>query len=477
MRSMLLLVALIGATGCAIQPPPEPIAVPVAPSFRAATDSAYSADPPLTAFWTELGDSTLARLVDEALRASPDLRASAARLRSASASRRFTSFDYFPTVTASGGYARTRLSTAQAPGIPSGFEEDIWDAGVDVSWELDVFGRVRRNVAGQSALEAAAGEDLRDVQVALVAEVGRNYFELRGAQGQLAVAQQNAENQRRTLQLTEERLDAGRGTAFDRERASAQLSGTLAIIPQLEAQVASAIFRLGVLLGRPPASLADTLITPVALPTLPARPKVGTPELILARRPDVRSAERQFAAERAFVGAARAEYLPRLSVGGGAGYTATEFDALGNSGTSRFSIGPVISWPFLNLGRVKAGVDIARARADEARARYDQTVLRALEEVENALVSYERAQTRLTHLQQAAESGERAAELARLRFDEGVADFLQVLDAERTLLDAQDRLAQGRTDVVTAFVALYRALGGTWPVEDSGGRRGPERRG
>jgi outer membrane protein, multidrug efflux system len=464
MRSLMLSALLLaGAAGCAPQPQLQAIAVPLAPAFRAATDSTYTAAPPVAAFWTELGDSILGRLVGEAVRGNLDLTESAARVREARANRQLSGYDFLPTVIAVGSYTRQRLSGTSFPGIPAGFEQRSWDAGVDASWELDLFGRIRRNVAGQSALEDAAGEDLRDLQVALVAEVGRTYFELRGAQGQLAVAQRNAENQRRTLQVTQDRLDAGRGTAFDRERASAQLSGTLANIPLLETRVANAIFRLGVLLGRPPASLADTLSVAAELPALPARPSVGTPEVILAHRPDVRSAERQLAAEQSFMGAAQSDYLPRLSVGGTAGFTSNTFGSLAGAGTSRFAVGPVISWPALNLGRVKARVDGARARSEGARARYDRMVLRALEETESALVVYDRSQARLTHLRQAAEASERAADLARLRFEGGIADFLQVLDAERSLLDAQDRLAQGRTDTVTAFVSLYKALGGAWP--------------
>lgn len=460
----------IFSAGCAIQPRPQTSSVPAPTSFLSAVDTAYSSETPVDAFWIELGDSALGRLVTEALRANLDVRAAEARVRSARANRQLASYDYFPTVTAGGGYTRQRLSGESFPGLPGAVEQDLYDAGVDGSWELDVFGRIRGNVAGQNALERAAQEDVRDVQLLLASELGRIYYELRGAQGQLAVAQRNAENQRRTLQITEDRLDAGRGTAFDRERASAQLSATLASIPELETRVASAIFRIGVLLGRPPAALADALAAPAELPDLPEKPRVGTPDLLVRQRPDVRSAERQLAAQTAFVGAARAEYLPRLSVGGSAGFTSNSGDSFGESETSRFLIGPVLSWPLFDLGRVKARVGAARARADEARASYDQTVLLALEEAETALVAYDRSRARLTHLREAAAASERAVELARLRFDEGVTDFLQVLDAERTMLEAQDRHARGRTDAVTAFVALYRALGGAWPVEGSGDR-------
>jgi outer membrane protein TolC len=187
---------------------------------------------------------------------------------------------------------------------------------------------------------------------------------------------------------------------------------------------------------------------------------------IIRRRPDVASAERRVAAERALVSAAKADYLPRLGVGGSAGFTASRFDSLTERGTFRYAVGPVITWPALNLGRVKARVDQSRARAAEAEAFYGQTVLLAQQEVETALVRYRTARERVAQVQSAAAASERAAELARLRFSGGVADFLQVLDAERTQLDAEDQLARGRTDAATAYAALYKALGGAAPISE-----------
>jgi NodT family efflux transporter outer membrane factor (OMF) lipoprotein len=297
------------------------------------------------------------------------------------------------------------------------------------------------------------------VQRVIAAELASSYFELRGAQEQLEVARGNAENQRRTLQLTRDRLDAGRGNAFDTERAQAQLSTTLASVPTQESRIAAATHRIGVLIGRNPDSVGAELAASCPLPALPEMPPVQVDSLILAR-PDVRAAERRLAAETAFVGAAKADYLPRFSVGGTAGFTSTSIDSLGNSGSSRFAVGPSVSWPAFNLGRVKAGVDAAKALQAEAQAQHEQTVLLAREEAATALVAYAKARERLGRLTEAADASGRAADLARMRFEGGVADFLQVLDAERSLLAAQDQLAQGRTDAITALVAVYRALGG-----------------
>lgn len=331
-----------------------------------------------------------------------------------------------------------------------------------LSWELDVFGRVRRSLEGRSALLDSTEEDVRDVQVLVAAEVARAYFDLRGAQDRLSVAGRNAENQRRTLELTRDRLELGRGNALDMERAQAQLSSTLATVPALEAEISATRHRIAVLIGQPPAAVELELSDGDAHPVLPSDRAVPDPESVIRQRPDVRSAERRRAAGAAFVSAARASYLPRVSIGGVAGYTASAFDALGNAGSPRYAIGPVLSWPLFDLGRVKAGVDAARADEAEAVARYEQTMLSALEEVETSVTTYQKARERLGHLEEAAAASERATEIARLRFEEGGTDFLEVLDAERTQLEAQDRLSAGRTGATSALVGLYRALGGRW---------------
>lgn len=441
-------------------PPPSPRTVPAV-----AGDTVT----PVGEYWRALGDTTLNRLLDQALSGNLDVEAAQARIRGARAVKLEATLDFVPTVTAIGGYTRQRLSGATFP-IGNGTfpDQDIWDAGFDASWELDVFGRIRRGVQARGALVGAAEEELRDIRVSLAAELARVYFELRGAQEQLAVAQRNGENQRRTLELTRQRLDAGRGTAFDTERAQAQLSITLASVPRFEAQVAAAQYRLGVLVGRPPATVARELEQAAAMPSLPATVAVAAPDSLIRRRPDVAAAERRIAAEHAFVGAAKAEYLPRLDLGGSAGFSSADFGDLGGDGTFRYAVGPVITWPALNLGRVKARVDVARSLEAEARARYNQTVLRALEEVETALVSYRTSLGRVDRFDEAAQASARAAELARLRFTGGVADFLQVLDAERTQLEAEDQLAQSRTEASIAYAALYKALGGEWtPVTEA----------
>src|SRR5216117_785369 len=477
MRSAILL-GLVALSACA--PGYRSAGVPLPASFREAGDTAQTtslatsdsgaavavvreqaAAAGTTDYWTQLGDTTLSRLIGEVARANLDVRSARARVNAARSAKTRSALDLTPGAIVSGGYARQRLSTASFPGATGVFpDQNVWDAGVTASWDLDVFGQIRQTVQAQGALVSVAQEELRDVQVSLTAELARTYFELRGAQEQLAVARQNAENQRRTFEVARVRADAGRGSAFDTERAQALLSTTLASIPAHEAQVAAAQYRIGVLVGRPPAAVAAELDPPGQIPALPDSVSIGTPEAVVRGRPDVVAAERLAAAQGALVGVAKASYLPRITIGGSAGYVAPEIRTVGARGTLRYAVGPVITWPLLNLGRVKAEVDVAAAREDAARLQYRGVVLAAVADLEVTISQYRAARQRLELLAGASTASQHAAELALLRFTEGATDLLQVLDAQRTQLEAQDRLVQARIDAASAYAALYRAVGG-----------------
>jgi NodT family efflux transporter outer membrane factor (OMF) lipoprotein len=414
------------------------------------------------------GDPVLDELIATALETNPGVRAVEARIEGARAARFETTLDLAPRVTAVGGYTRQRASGAIFPDFGDGRlpDQDVWEVGTQLRWELDAFGRVRRSLSGRSALVGAAEGDVGAVRVRLAAEVATAYYRYRGDEDRLAVARRNAENQQRTLDLTLERLEAGRGTALDTERARAQLSTTLASVPALQASLAALRHRIAVLLGRDPGAPIEELAAGAAAAELLELPeKLAVPDgaSLVMERPDVRSAARRRAAGEAFVGSAKAEYLPRFSLQGGAGYTAEAFDAIGDSGTFRYGVGAVVEWPLFDLGRVKARVDAAQAEEAEVRELYTNTVLEAREEVETSIVAYNMARERLRHLVDAADASERATELARLRFESGATDFLEVLDSERRLLEAQDGLSAGRTDAAAALVAVFRALGGVWP--------------
>ncbi|MEP6733228.1 MAG: efflux transporter outer membrane subunit [bacterium] len=416
-------------------------------------------------FWREIGDSTLVTLVDEALRSSPSTESAEARLMGARASRRLAALDFVPSVTATGSAIRSQQSIAQIPGLTSQLpHQDLYDVGFDANWELDVFGRVQRNVRAQSAFVTSAEHALEDVQVSLASEVARTYFELRGAERQLAVARRNAENQERTVSLTTDRLTAGRGTAFDTERARSVLQLTLAAMPTIESQIVAHRHRLATLIGRTAGALPASVLASADLPKLPDSLRVGATDELVRRRPDVLQAERQVAANGLLVGSARADYMPRLSIGASAGYSSTRFQSLTSNGNSRLLIGPVLSFPLLDIGRVRQRVDIAEARSDEARVQYTATLLQATEEAETALVAYDRAHARVMLLTEAVRASTHASELAQQRFEAGLTDFFQVLDAQRTQLDAETQLASAHTTAATALVAVYKSVGGVWPV-------------
>ena len=416
-------------------------------------------------FWRDLGDTTLARLVAEAMREGTDVRTAEARLDAARASRRLSAFDLAPTVTAGGSALRTRQSMAQVPGLTAPLpQRDLYDVGFDAGWEVDLFGRVRQGVSAQGAFADASESSLEHVRVSLAAEVARAYFELRGAQRQLGVASRTADLQRKTLKLTEDRLAAGRGTAFDVERVRAALALTLAAVPGVRAQISAAALHVTMLLGRAPNSAPSDFAPEVPLPRLPDSLTVEGSRELVQHRPDVIAAERQMAAQSMLVGAAKADYLPRLTLGLSAGYTANELQSLTRTGTSRVLFGPIVSYPLLDLGRVKQRVSIAESHREEARMQRAATVLQATEETERAVVTFNAARERLRILDDAVRSSERAADLAQQRFEAGLTDLLQVLDAQRTLLDAESQLIQGQTAAATSLAAFYKATGGSWPA-------------
>jgi outer membrane protein, multidrug efflux system len=463
LAGLALPIALLVLAGCAVGPNYVKPDTPLAQKFAGAEGGPYSSEDAAAKFWTQFGDQTLDRLVDDALDANHDLRIALARLIEARATRRQAQFDLAPTVTASGGYTRERFSQVESPtGAP--FNVHYYDAGFDAFWELDFFGRVRRGVEAQSAEVQGAEAGLRDAQVSVTAEVARTYFELRGEQTRLAVARHNVDNERETRALTQARLEAGSGTELDTARAQSQLSATLATIGPLEADVARSIHSLSVLTGREPNALNELLAPARELPDLPRITAVGDPASLLRRRPDIRIAERRLAASTALVGVAIGDLFPKVTFTGSFTYSAPETNSLGNSSSRGYVVGPGISWPAFDLGRVRAQVAGSRARADVALAAYEQSVLRALEETEDALVTHARTRESLKDATDSAQASLTAARLARTRYEGGVVDFLVVLDAERTQLEAEDRLAQSRTDAATSLIAVYKALGGGWQM-------------
>jgi multidrug efflux system outer membrane protein len=456
---VLALAAFLSA--CAVGPDYRPPRVSPPDSFVNVDAAQFSSEDVERDFWKSFGDSQLDALVEEALVANHDIRIATARLREARALRGEAQLDFAPTLTTSAGRTEARGSVRQvAPSANASREQDFYDAGFDAVWELDLFGRVRRGVEARSAEVQAAEADVYSTQVSITAEVARNYFELRGAQQRLAVARRNADNQRETLRITTARLDAGRGTELDTSRARAQLAATLATIPDLETTVTRNTLRLGVLVGRSPEALMSQLSAPQKLPVLPVAQRIGTPELLLRRRPDIRSAERSLAAATAEVGVATGDLFPRITFVGRWGFNAADRSELGNAGSESYSFGPSIQWAGFDLGRVRQRIKQREASAERSLAVYEKTVLQALEETDASLTAYAKAIVKQAHLQGSASASSQAATLARARYESGAADFLTVLDAERSSLVAEDQLAQSETQAATALLATYKALGG-----------------
>ncbi len=468
MRKFLAVSVLATAAlcACAVGPDYQRPMTPLPPQFVNVGQPGFNGAEVEARFWMLFEDPRLDQLVNDALTANKDIKRARANLRASRAARRLAGFDLFPTVTAAGRYTQTRESRNQLPAIisPDRTLDDV-DVGFDALWELDFFGRVRRGIQAARAEEQVSAATVRDVQVTVTAEVARNYFVLRGLQEQLAVAVRNADNQSQTLKLTQVRLEAGRGTELDSSRAEAQLKTTLAGVPPLESSIATTIYRLSVLTGRLPDALTSELQPRQPLQSLPVLNAIGDPATLLRRRPDIRIAERSLAASTARIGVAVGDLFPKVTFTGSIGYDAATFRGLGKSGSDTYGVGPGISWAAFDLGRVGARIKIARAQAEADLAAYEASVLGALEETEGALITYGRAQSRRELLTQAANASERAADLARQRFQGGLTDFVNVLEAERDALSVQDSLAQSRTQTATALVAVYKALGGGWMDE------------
>lgn len=461
--SALALALAITLAGCAIGPDYQQPQSNT-PNAFGTEDSAYASESPLAQFWTVFNDDTLNTLIQYALQRNHDVRIALANFNEARALRRETQFDQVPTFNASAARQRTRISADESV-TGEARTETLNTGGIDATWELDLWGRVRREIESSRASEQAVAADLRAAQISVAAEVARNYFELRGAQDQLAVAQRNADNQTETLKIADARLDAGRGTEFDTSRATAQLNSTLATLPALRANIETSVHRLSVLVGEQPMALHALLSPAKELPPLPRLVQIGKPEDLLRRRPDIGAAERRLAAATANIGVAKGDWFPRVNFIGEIGFSANRADRIGDAATATYGFGPSIQWAALDFGRVHARVDQAQARAQGAMALYEQTVLRALEETENALVSYRETRKQLDYLQASVSASARASELAHLRFENGSSDFLDVLEVERTQLEADANYARARTSAATTLIALYKALGGGWEIE------------
>ncbi len=459
-----LIVLLLLSTACAVGPEYVLPETTVPDDFATEDNSFYSSAATEIEWWRGLQDDTLNQLIEQAVAHNHDLRIAQTNVNAARALLGEGRYEQYPIVTSSGSIEHEESSAARSQGAGTGFDrtDTFYNAGLDASWELDFFGRVKRSIEALAADYDALVADQRNVHVIITAEVARTYLELRGAQYRLRVAEENANNQRGTYDMTRSITEGGLGTNLDIVRSQAQLESTLATIPLLETEIMRTIHRLSVLVGEQPRALRALLSTSKSLPTVPDLLSIGEPTDLLKRRPDIQNAERKLAAATARIGVATADLFPRVSLIGSVGYTTTSLSDLGEDQYRGASVGPSLFWPAFDLGRIRARIRAADATAEGALANYEKTVLAALEETENVLVRFTKARQRQAHLQIAASSTAEAVELARVRYSNGIDSFLNVLDAERQLLGLQDQLAQSETETGLSLVALYKALGGGW---------------
>jgi multidrug efflux system outer membrane protein len=420
-------------------------------------DAHFTAAAPNAAWWQQFGDPVLGRLEARALADNLDLHIAIARVRSARAAFNEAQYNYAPHVPLDGSYSRSK---EQFPGFTTRrLDTTNASVGFDASWEIDLFGHVRRQAAAAGAVVGAEQANLADVQVTVAAEVARNYFELRGTQRQIVVARDNLQNERDALHLTQVRYEAGRVTELDTDSAQARLKATEATVPLLEAAEKRYGYRLAVLLGVSPGSL-DAELSAVPVQAMTAPLPIGDVSALLRTRPDMRIAERNLAAATERVGVATADLFPRVSFTGFVGFLSGDTSQLGKAASRAWLINPAVSWPALDYGSVHARLRAAKAEADGALSAYQKAVLTALEDFEDACVGYSTQETRLASVLEQAQASRRAEQLAEIQYREGSINFLVLLDAQRTLLQAEDELAQAETAANTGAVAVYKALGG-----------------
>ncbi len=468
---------LILLAGCKVGPdykPPE-VQVPEAwiePVTTADTRSSESIDRDLATWWTLFRDPVLTSLIERAVVSNLDLRWAEARVREARAARAATGAGLGPSIDATGSFKRSRSTVTVSetgPGIPGGSRthtegviSNQYQAGFDAGWELDIFGGVRRGVEAAEADLRSVSETRRDVLVTLVAEVARDYIDLRRFQERLTIARRNLKAQRHSADLTRRRFEGGFVGALDVANAEAQAATTAAQIPSLETSVRQTLYRLSVLLAREPANLMEELSVYVSIPEQHPPVPIGVPSDLLRRRPDIRRAEADIQAATARIGVATADLFPRFYISGTFGFSGSESGSWTDWANRIWSLGPSASWSVFNSGQVRANIRLREAVRDQTLVAYQQTVLSALQEVENALIASAKEKDRRTSLLASVVANRKAVDLAMKLYAEGETDFLNVLSAQRSLYSSEDALAQSTHDVYVNLVGLYKAAGGGW---------------
>jgi len=418
----------------------------------------------LAHWWTGFNDPNLTSLVERAINTNLDLLQAQVRMRQARAARGIAAGGLWATADATGSYTRGRIPILGNPDAPT---RNLFQTGLDATWELDVFGGVRRSVEAADADVQFAVEDHRDVLVTLISEVALNYIELRGFQQEIVIARNNLEAQQKTAELTRKKFQGGLTDTLDVANADAQVATTASQIPPLEAAAQQAIYNLSVLLGLEPAALLKELSPTNFIPTTPPEVPIGIPSQLLRRRPDIRRAEAAIHGASARIGVATADLYPKFSLTGSLNFQNDQLHGLINSKNRFWTVGPAVDWQIFSAGRVRSNIELQKALRDETVLAYQKTVITALADVENALVAYAKEHERHKVLVDAVAANRKAVDSATQLYTQGLTDFLNVLVAQRSLFASEDALVQSTRNLSTGLVALYKALGGGWDSESA----------
>lgn len=449
-----LSVTAILLAGCAVGPDYISPRIALPASWSSSTAEAPARPVELAAWWQRLGDKDLNALIEEAVAGNLDVAAAKAKIRQARASERQTGAALLPSASSSASASRQSTRGADA--------EAQFKAGFDASWEIDLFGGNARNAEAARYGSEAADEDLDAVLLTLVGDVATNYVSARGYQARIALAQRSAATQRAIADLTRTKFEAGSASAVDVSNAEGQAASTEAKLPDLTTAYSEAVHRLSVLTGRAPAELDGRMKKGGPIPRPRQAVPTGIPADLITNRPDIRRAERQYAQATAKIGVAAAERYPSISLGGTLSTTATSIGDLGKASSISWSLGPSLSIPIFNGGKLAAAQEAAEASRDQYLVAWKASVLKGLEDVENAIVAYRQERIKNGRLSAAAESYRRASELAQSLYQSGSSSFLDVLDAERSLYSAEDSLLSSTVAIANTYISLNKALGGGW---------------
>jgi len=465
-----LVACFLVLAGCAVGPNYEEPELPLPDAWaNAAAADIDTSGGVIEDWWSAMGDTLLTELIKEARLANLDLAMAVGRIAEARAYHQIAGGDFWPQFQASGNVNRTDVAPNSPLGPVAGLGKNPstnWEFGLGASWELDVFGKIRRTREATGARFQSSIEDYRDVMVALFADVATTYVEVRSLQNRLQVARDNATSQRETMDIVLAREDAGLVPMLDVTRARSNLANTEAVIPNLETGLEAARNRLAILLGKTPGALNEKLASEPVIPRVDTGVAVALPAELLRRRPDVRRSERNLAAQTARIGVATAELYPSFSLGGALTLQAGEFGDLGEGDSFGWSLVPGLRWNLFSGGKIRGQIKVEEAKTQQALAAYEKTVLNALAEVEDALVALRQEEARRDLLKTAVESSQQSVELVNTQYLEGLTDFQSYLDAQRVLFDQQDQLVVSRAKVVSNLVKLNRALGGGWSLDD-----------